>query len=178
MQYVALLRGINVGGHNIMKMADLRASFEKMGFENVRTYIQSGNVVFVSSGSVSAVQSKIAKGLKKDFSYTSPVLVLSEAHIKKVVKDAPKKYGSEPKKYRYDVLYLLSPLTPKKALAEIPVRDGVDAVAAGTHALYFTRAISEVTKSYLPKVVQLPIYKHMTIRNWNTTMKLLEILDS
>ena len=66
MKYVSLLRGINVGGNNIIKMADLKECFNDMGFANVRTYIQSGNVLFTASESTKALERKIEKNpLKK-----------------------------------------------------------------------------------------------------------------
>ena len=116
MKYSALLRGINVGGNNIIKMADLRESFEKMGFDNVTTYIQSGNVVFETSRAKKEdLEKKIEKRLKKDFGYTGFVLVLSANEVEKVVSNAPKGFGMKPEKYRYDVIYFKKPMTAVEA---------------------------------------------------------------
>jgi uncharacterized protein (DUF1697 family) len=112
-QYLALLRGINVGGKNIIKMADLKASFESMGFSEVQTYIQSGNVLFWSADKDKLKLAKqIEKNLSKRFNYSSLVVVVSHQELQKIVKSAPKGFGSEPDKYRYDVVFLKEPLTP------------------------------------------------------------------
>src|SRR5512138_2899169 len=111
-QYVALLRGINVGGKNIIKMADLRACFEALGFDEVRTYIQSGNVLFHREKTGrDALTSRIEKALADTFSYQLPVVVRSDKEMAAVVADAPKRFGQEPDAYRYDVIFLKEPLT-------------------------------------------------------------------
>ncbi|MBK8781165.1 MAG: DUF1697 domain-containing protein [Anaerolineales bacterium] len=77
-QYLVLLRGINVGGKNIVKMLDLKSSFEGMGFSNVLTYIQSGNVLFESDEKDKAIlTTKIEKGLSKRFDFLARVVVVS-----------------------------------------------------------------------------------------------------
>ena len=176
-KYVALLRGINVGGKNIIKMADLRRSFEDAGFDDVQTYIQSGNVVFSSSArSAKALVEPIASMLAETFDYTATLAVLSNAQMKAAVGGAPKEFGSEPEVYRYDVMFLLPPLTANKALAAIPTKNGVDTKVAGKGVVYFTRLIAKASSSRLSRITGMPIYQQMTIRNWNTTTKLLEML--
>jgi uncharacterized protein (DUF1697 family) len=176
-RYVALLRGINVGVKNIIKMADLRASFEAMGFDDVQTHIQSGNVVFSSSErSAKKLVDPIASALAERFNYSATLAVLSKAQIKKAVDEAPAGFGAEPEKLRYDVMFVLPPLTAKKAVAEIPVREGVDAIWAGSGVVYFTRLIAKASQSRLSRVTGMPLYQQLTIRNWNTTTKLLEMV--
>ena len=70
-----------------------------------------------------------------------------------------------------------APLTAKAAAVEVTLKPGVDAVYAGTHALYFQRLISKASQSHLSRLVQRPVYKSLTIRNWNTTTKLLEMVS-
>lgn len=173
--YIALLRGINVGGHNIIKMTMLRACLESLGFNNVQTYIQSGNVILNSSESLTAIEAKIKKGLSKSFSYKSPVVVIPLHTLKSIIAEAPDGFGKEPQKYRYDVIFLKEPLTPTKAMVVVEMRDGVDEVYQGKYALYFKRLIAKATQSKLPKLVSKPEYQQMTIRNWNTSTKLLEL---
>lgn len=175
-QYLILLRGINVGGKNIIKMADLKASFEEMGFLNVVTYIQSGNVLVQSDDKdMAAMTTKIEKGLSKRFNFEAKVVVVSEKELKAVVQSAPVGFGKDEKKFRYDVIFLKEPLTPKEAMESVKVREGVDTAHAGKQALYFSRLISRASQSYLTKIIGMPVYQNMTIRNWNTTTKLLEL---
>jgi uncharacterized protein (DUF1697 family) len=177
--YVALLRGINVGGKNPVGMPALKACLEAAGFEDVVTYIQSGNVVFRTGRSGSAeltkrVEDVIGSAFPK---YAASVVLRSHAQMRAVVQEAPKGYGTEPSAYRYDVIFLKPPLTARAALKQVPTREEVDEVAAGPGVLYHSRLISRATQSRLSRVVSMPIYQSMTIRNWNTTTKLLRLMD-
>lgn len=174
-RHVALLRGINVGGNNLIKMAELKQSFEAMGFSDVATYIASGNVVFSTKAMPRAKLVKaIESALDDAFGYASRVVVVSADELALVVEEAPAGFGKEPKKYRYDVLFVKPPLVAREALPLVPVKEGVDVAAAGKHALYFRRLISKATQSRLSRIVALSIYRDITIRNFNTTTKLLE----
>ena len=177
--YVALLRGINVGGKNLIKMPELKAAFEADGFGDVATYIQSGNVLFSSSGSSSgAVTDRIEAMLADAFDYVPTVVVRSRTQMRSIVGKAPKGFGAQPETYRYDVMFLKEPLTAKTAIKEVPTNPAVDASFAGTGVLYFSRLIAKATASRMGQVVASPIYPRITIRNWNTTTKLLSLMDA
>ena len=176
-QYVALLRGINVGGKNIIKMTDLRACIEELDFKHVRTYIQSGNVLFSADESDQArLTGQIEDALSTTFNYSSRVVVRSAEEMKEIVTHAPQGFGSDPATYRYDVIFLKEPLTATEAMESITTKEGVDQAFAAEGALYFSRVISKATQSHLSRIVSMPVYQSMTIRNWNTTTKLLEMM--
>ena len=176
--YVALLRGINVGGKNMIKMPALKECFETGGFEDVATYIQSGNVVFRASGSGSDLARRIEEQLTKTFDhYKAWVLVRSRAQMRTTVEGAPKGFGTDPETYLYDVVFVKAPLTAVAALKKVPTKEDVDEVHAGRGVLYFSRLKSRATSSRLNRLASLPIYKDMTIRNWNTTTRLLRMMD-
>lgn len=178
-RYVALLRGINVGGKNVIKMTELRQCFEDLGLSEVATYIQSGNVVFSARArSAKSLEARIEDALSQRFGYAARIVLVSLAELAQTVTQAPKGFGTEPTRYRYDVLFVKAPLTPAAALAELSTKPGVDTAHAGLHALYFRRLISQDTQSRLSKLVQLGIYKNITVRNWNTTSKLLELAQA
>jgi uncharacterized protein (DUF1697 family) len=177
-QYVALLRGINVGGNNIIKMIDLKACFEALGFKSVMTYIQSGNVLFSADKSArTTMTKKIEKALSKAFAYDSRVVVRSYEDMKSIVEHAPKGFGKLPEAYRYDVVFLKEPLTATRAMKSVSIKEGVDKAFAGKGVLYFSRLTSKATQSHLNRIASMPVYQHMTIRNWNTTTKLLERME-
>jgi uncharacterized protein (DUF1697 family) len=177
-QYVAFLRGINVGGKNLIKMPALKACFEGLGFEEVRTYIQSGNVLFRARGSNAALTKQIETALSKTFDYESRVVVRSHKQMKEIVSNAPEGFGRDPATYRYDVLFLKAPLTAARAIKSVSTKAGVDRASAGKGVLYFSRLISKATQSHLARIVSMPVYQSMTIRNWNTTTKLLNMMES
>jgi uncharacterized protein (DUF1697 family) len=178
MLYLALLRGINVGGGNIIKMADLKACFEASKFKNVATYIQSGNVLFESGESDQGkLVKKLEKALSRTFSpYKARIVLCSHAGLTQIVREAPKGFGKEPQKYRYDVIYLKEPMTASEAMNSVTTKPGVDEVAIGSDALYFSRLVAKAAQSHLARIVSLPVYQHMTIRNWNTTSKILALM--
>jgi uncharacterized protein (DUF1697 family) len=176
--YLALLRGINVGGKNIIKMADLKSCFEDMGFTAVATYIQSGNVLFQSSEKNRAGLTKeIEAGLSKRFRYASRLVVVAHQQLKQVVEGAPRGFGNDPEKFRYDVIFLKEPLTPGEAMKSVSTKEGVDNAYMGKEVLYFSRLISRAAQSRLTRIISLPVYQSMTIRNWNTTTKLLAMME-
>ncbi len=176
-KYVALLRGINVGGKRPLSMAALREAFEDHGFTNVRTYIQSGNVLFETSKSASSLEASIESMLEKELGVPLIVVVRSERQLRAAVAKAPKGFGEEPTKYHSDAIFLKQPLTPAKAMKIVRLRDEVDQAWAGTGVLYFARLSSRRTQSKLSKIVGTPEYQLMTIRSWATTTKLVALLD-
>lgn len=176
-RYVALLRGINVGGKNIIKMSALSTCFTEHGYEDVRTYIQSGNVLFTARGAHSKLVTGLEAMLKKTFRYEAAVVLRSDAQLEQVVTRAPKGFGAKPDAYRYDVLFLMPSLDAKAALGSVPLKEGVDQAWAGDGALYFSRLIAKASASRLSKLSAMAIYQQMTIRNWNTTRALLDMMN-
>jgi uncharacterized protein (DUF1697 family) len=179
-RYVALLRGVNVGGKNAVPMPALKAAFEDAGFQDVATYIQSGNVLFTAPASGQAdLARRIEQMIRKAFDhYDASVVLRSRSQMRAVVDRAPKGFGSEPSKYRYDVCFLKPGTTSKQVISGLPLKEGVDRIWGGTGVVYFSRLTSRATQSRLNRVASLPVYKQMTIRNWNTTTKLLQLLEA
>ena len=176
--YVALLRGINVGGRNVIRMADLRSCFEAEGFRDVITYIQSGNVIFGAPDSTpGALTMRIEEMLASAFDYQARVALRSREQMEAVVAGAPAGFGSRPERHRYDAIFLRPSLTATAAMNEVLVRPGVDEAWAGDGVLYFSRLINQASRSYLSRLVSMPIYQEMTIRNWNTTTRLLQLMS-
>jgi len=176
-RYVALLRGINVGGKNKVAMADLREAFEDAGHSAVRTYIQSGNVVFESGAPRAGLEDALERLLERRFHLPLVVVVRSLTQLRKIVTSAPRGFGAEPGTYHSDVVFLKSPLTAKGAMRVVQLRDGVDQAWPGAGVVYFARLSAERTRSRMGRIAGTPEYQLMTIRSWATTTKLLELLE-
>ena len=147
MNCLALLRGINVGGNNIIKMVDLKQCFEEMGFTNVVTYIQSGNVIFQSKEhDLQDLTEKIEKGLSKKFNYSARAVVVSQAILEEAIDQAPKGFGEEPENYRYDVIFLKPPMTAREAIKSVRTKEEIDTAIAGKNVLYFARLLARATQ--------------------------------
>ena len=178
MRYVALLRGINVGGKNVIKMPALKACFEAAGLTDVATYIASGNVLFTASEAAAPLTRRLESALADAFGYRASLVLRSRKQLADAIARAPRGFGSAPARYRYDVMFLRPPLTGAAALPQILTRDGVDTAHAGPGVLYFSRLIAKASRSLLPRVMGLQLYQEMTIRNWNTSTALLRLLES
>ena len=93
-QFVALLRGINVGGKNLIRMTELKTCLEQHGFARVQTYIQSGNVLFTSAEPCSALAPRIEKILTATFDYPASVVLRTRTELRAIVEQAPKGFGA------------------------------------------------------------------------------------
>jgi uncharacterized protein (DUF1697 family) len=176
-RYLALLRGINVGGKNIVKMSDLRACFDRLGLNNATTYIQSGNVLFdCKLKNATKLSVAIEEALAMEFTCASSVVVVPESQLEKVVMQAPPSFGINPAAYRYDVVFLRPPLRARDVLPSISLKTGVDKAYEANEVLYFQRLTARATQSHFPKIVSSAAYKSMTIRNWNTTTELYRLI--
>ena len=176
--YLVLLRGINVGGKNKLPMAELRSCLEDLDFENISTYIASGNVFLDSDLSAANVAEKIEAALPKAFKLHAELIrvaVLSKAALEAVVKRRPKGFGDEPTKYHSDAIFLMG-IDANEAMAVFSPRDGVDKVWPGKGVIYHQRVSAERTKSRLNRIMSTPVYASATIRSWQTTLALLDLM--
>jgi uncharacterized protein (DUF1697 family) len=177
-RYVALLRGINVGGANPIRMAELRACFEQNGFQRVATYIASGNVVFEAPSMPAAtLTERVERMISAAFPYRASVVLRSRDQMRAIVRGAPDGFGADPGAYRYDVIFLKPPLTAARAMPAVGIGPGVDEAHSGRGVLYFSRLAARASQSRLSSIVGSPIYRSITIRHWNTTTKLLAMLE-
>ncbi len=178
-KYIVLLRGVNVGGTGTISMAALKAELSKVGFEDVRSYINSGNILLTSDKSGTEVTSVIASILAKKFKLDeviNKVLVLTPAKLAAVIKNKPKGFGDDKQKYYSDAIFLIG-TTTKKVMPVFNPKDGVDRIWPGAGVVYSQRLGSMRTKSRLGKIVSSPLYKSMTIRSWGTVTKLLALVQ-
>jgi uncharacterized protein (DUF1697 family) len=177
-RYVALLRGINVGGRNPVAMKDLRAAMESHGLGKVSTYIQSGNVLFETDAPRDSLEAGIEATLEKAFGVPLVVVVRSHRQLRSVITGAPAGFGDQPDDYYSDSVFLKAPLTSAQVMKIVELRDGVDQAWPGPGVVYFARLGAQRTKSKMSKIVGRPEYKQMTIRSWSTTVALLTRLDA
>jgi len=175
-RYLALLRGINVGGKNPVPMAELRATFEDGGYGDVRTYIQSGNVLFSSDRPAKELEDSIEALLEARFGIPLVVVVRSHRQLRSIVEKAPDGFGAAD--HHCDAVFLKTGLTGAQAMRVVHLREGVDRAWPGNGVIYFDRVSALRTKSKMSKIVGTPEYKRMTIRSWATTTKLLALLDA
>jgi len=178
--YIILLRGINVGGKNKIPMTELKSFLEEQGLTNVSSYIQSGNVIAQSSLSAKALTTKIERSLPKRFTLDSSVikiLALTHTQFQHIIDDKPDSFGDSPEEYYSDVIFLMD-ISTSQAMKIFSPKEGVDKIWPGREIVYSQRLSALRSKSRLSKIVASPLYKSMTIRSWNTIVKLSYILKT
>lgn len=174
--YVALLRGINVGGKHPVPMAGLAACMTEAGYGDVRTHLQSGNVLFTTDAPRPGLDADLERVLEDRFGFAIPVITRSRDELAETVARAPADHGSA--ELRSEVIFVKPPLTAEEAFAALPeLREGVDSVALGPGVIYFSRVAAQASKTRLTKLMVMPIFRQMTIRTWRTTTRLLSLLD-
>lgn len=175
--YVALLRGINVGGNNKVEMKQLRAVFEAMGFSNVTTYINSGNVIFSSpKKDAGNFVPEIEAAIKKSFGFAVRALIRDEKNIRSVEKAIPKEWMDDTKQ-RTEVMFLWDEYAKKSTLKLIPTNPDIDTLLyAGGTIIWHIADRTRYSKSGLRKFISTDVYKHMTARNVNTLRKLVALM--
>lgn len=176
MKYVSLLRGINVGGKNLVQMARLRIVFEELGYSNVVTYINSGNVIFDSTENRADIIIKnIERSLSQAFGFELRIVLRSENEIKKILDEVPDEWKKENDLRTY-IAFIKEPMTSEEVLKEIEIKDGVDSVKKGIGVVYLSTQLNGITKSSFTKLVGKKSYKYLTIRNYTTSKKIFEIM--
>jgi uncharacterized protein (DUF1697 family) len=178
--YLLLLRGVNVGGKNMVSMVELKKLLERLDYSSVTPYIASGNVVVQSDKSADEIQAQVEEALPQGFDLDTElvkVLILTQGQLEAVIGNKPAGFGEQPGKYRYDAIFLMG-VDVAEAMPVFNPREGVDEIWPGDGVVYFQRLDSLRTKSRLSQVVGTPVYKSMTIRSWGTTTKLLEIMKT
>ncbi|WP_303919647.1 DUF1697 domain-containing protein [Draconibacterium sediminis] len=176
--YVAILRGINVSGKNKIKMDALKSSFSSLGFNQVQTYIQSGNVVFrYQEASSDNLEELINKQIRNDFGFEVPVLVLEEKELANIVKNNPLA-GDENREAQFlHVTFLKEhPANVNNEKITAHVKAGEQfAISDGAIYLYCPHGYGKTKLNNNFFESQLKV--SATTRNWKTTLKLLEMAN-
>ena len=173
--FVALLRGVNVGGNNMISMKSLKESFETIGFTNVSTYINSGNIIFQSKeADPRKLERKIEQMLSSEYQLASKVVLRSLPEMEKLVHALPRNWDNNA--WRYNVIFLRHSIDSEKVLTELPVNSDIEEVLYRPGALLWSVEASEATRSKFVKLLSRKIYQDMTVRNLNTTRKLYELM--
>lgn len=177
MNYLALLRGINVGGKGLIRMSELKECLEKAGFAEVRTYIQSGNVLFVSpKAETSRLAKKMEAAIEKKFTMKVGVVVFAEREWQEVVRRAPKSWG-ENKEWKHNLLALLPGTNAADVMKTMgALKPEIEALTAGRGVLYQSLSIESFNRTTSGKLSAHPIYRRITVRNINTARKLAELV--
>ena len=175
MLYLALLRGINVGGNNKVEMSRLKKLFEDHGYKNVKTYINSGNIMFESPELLSSLQSKIKSIIEREFGFNIPIVLRSQKYIDALCRAIPKTWTNDDLQ-KTDVMFLWHEIDNKEIIKSLAHNPNLENVMYIQGALVWNIARSNATKSGAIKLIKTEFYKQMTVRNINTVRKLNSLM--
>ncbi len=177
MRYVALLRGINVGGKAMIRMADLKACVEGLRLEQVSTYIASGNVLFRSSRrSAAALESEIEHAIEGAFGLPVQVIVIGRAAFGRIVAAIPKQWVGDADR-RANVAFVRRGTDAKEIVRALRPDPAVETVKAVDGAILWATRRDSLDRSVMRKLIGGASYKELTVRNLTTTLRLNELLD-
>jgi uncharacterized protein (DUF1697 family) len=174
--YIAMLRGVNVSGHKPLPMERLRTSLAPLGFTSVKTYLQSGNVVFeTAKASPSALAAKIQGVINRDFGFSVPVIIRTAADMTQIVTDNP--FMKDP---RIDPLKVhvtfLSDLAPKTAPALLlPLADGPERLHVSGREIYLYCPNGYGRTRLSNTAIEKKLALAATTRNWKTVNALMQM---
>lgn len=176
--YLALLRGVNVGGNGLISMPSLRQTLTNSGLDNVRTYIQSGNILFTSAIADRNKLSKIIHDcIAANFNLDVALVLFTKDEWQIVIDEAPSWWGTDPE-WKHNLIALLPPTSVTETIEAIGVlKPDIEAVQAGNGVVYQSMSFKLFGHTTTGKLAANPIYKKMTIRNYNTATKLLALLN-
>lgn len=177
MKYVALLRGINVGGKNKVDMKLLKSTFERVGMSFVVTYINSGNIVFATDhSSKTGISEILEEAIETDFGLNIKVLVRSLDDITAVVQALPDTWKND-QQMKSDVLFLWEEADDESVLEKLVINPEVDTVKYVPGAILWSVEKKHYKKSGMNKIIGTKLYKQVTVRNVNTTRKIYELMQ-
>ena len=176
-RYVALLRGINVGGRTLVKMHALRSCLEGLGLDDVSTYIASGNVLFESDQRVAAkLETTIERAIEQTFELPVKVVVLDRAAYARIIKAIPTSWIGDAG-VRANVAFVRRGTDARTVVGELEPDPAVEEVKATAGAILWATRRDALNRSVMRKLIGGAAYKELTVRNLNTTLKLNQLLN-
>lgn len=172
-QYIALLRGINVGGNNKVPMQELKALFEANGYLSVLTYINSGNVLFFSEETdTETIKSRCEKMIADRFGFPITVMIIGAAELCDALQHAPDWWGVGAD-VKHNALFIIPPATPEEVMREIgEAKPEYERVAYHGKIIFWSAPVKTFSRTRYAGIVGSRVYGSVTIRNANTARKL------
>jgi uncharacterized protein (DUF1697 family) len=174
--FVALLRGVNVGGKNMIRMSSLKESFERMGFGDVATYINSGNIIFKTQGGDARKLERSIEGmLSSEYELECKVVVRSLSEMADLVESLPETWDGDGR-WKYNVVFLRHSVDSENILDGLKPKRDIEQIVYRPGTLLWSARISDLSRTSLHKLPSQKLFQEMTVRNTNTTKKLYELM--
>jgi uncharacterized protein (DUF1697 family) len=168
--FIVLLRGINVGGHKKVPMAELRELLSKRGFDTVKTYIQSGNIMLQSSGDKIEIELKVKEAIQSHFGFDILVIVRTRTDLMRIFDACP--FSEEKKENSYFVL--LSEIPKPELVAEVmKITHDNEVFSVIDDCIYFHSSVGYGNSKFNMNSFEKKLKVRATSRNYKTTVKLI-----
>lgn len=178
MVFVALLRGINVGGNNKIDMKLLKQTFERVGMKDVVTYINTGNIIFSNESlSKDELSKTLEEAIHNDFGLQIKVMVRTVDDVREIINAIPETWKND-KEMSSDVMFLWDEIDNESVLENLVMKPNIDTVKYTPGAILWSVDKKNITKSGKSKIIGTKIYKQMTVRNVNTARKIYELMQA
>ncbi len=177
-RYIAFLRGVNINGKNKVPMTELKKGFEEIGFTEVRTYLNSGNVIFSSDeGDMEVFTNQIETMIQRLFGIDIPVFVISKETLEDILVHAPDWWGNEDKATYDNLIFIIPPATFADVFGEIgEAKEDFEKIKNYKEAVFWSFSRKDYQKTnWWPKTVSTNISTKLTIRTANTVRKIVGI---
>lgn len=175
-RYIAFLRGVNVSGKNKVSMAELKSSFEKLGFEEIKTYLNSGNIVFSSDREdCESFPNQIEDMIRNQFGFDVPVFVIPKDELADILCNAPDWWGGENKEIYDNLIFIMPPATFSDVFSEIgEPKEELEKIQNYKAAVFWSFSRKDYQKTnWWPKTASAAISSRLTIRTANTVRKIV-----
>ncbi|WP_312636209.1 DUF1697 domain-containing protein [Oscillibacter sp.] len=173
---IAFLRGINVSGKNKIPMAELKDDFEELGFQEVKTYLNSGNVIFSSDGDdVRSLTNQIETMIKNQFGLDIPVFVILKEELEDILRNAPDWWGDENKEIYDNLIFMMPPATFAEVFNQIgEPKEELEKIRDYKEVVFWSFSRKDYQKTnWWSKTASTSISKKLTIRTANTVKKIV-----
>jgi uncharacterized protein (DUF1697 family) len=175
--FVALLRGVNVGGNNMISMSALKESFTQLGFKQVSSYINSGNLIFkTKEADARKLEKKIEQMLEKEYQLGSKVVLRNLPEMEMLVDSLPKSWEPGDSNWRYNVIFLRHTIDSEEILKDLPIKKEIEEVFYRPGTLLWAAQVDELNRTNMLKLSSRKMYQDITVRNLNTTKKLRDLM--
>lgn len=177
-RYITLLRGINISGKNKVPMAELKQGFEKLNYTEVKTYLNSGNVIFSSDeADIIKITSQIEKMIKDQFGLDIPVFVISKENLEDILHHAPAWWGKESKEIYDNIIFIMPPVTFKNVYREVgEPKEDLEKIDNYNEVIFWSFSRKDYQKTnWWSKTASGNISTKLTIRTANTVRKIVDM---
>lgn len=178
-RFICLMRGINVGGKNMVAMKALKDVFEELGFVGVQTYINSGNILFQSGLSEPmALQADIRNALKTSLNLDVDLMIIGAEELAEALAHAPKWWGVSPES-KHNAIFVIPPATSEEIISGVgEVKPEYEKVAWYGQIIFWSAPLATFSRTRWSQIVKSKYYGSITIRNANTAKKLRTMTES